>query len=915
MKRRRATVGLVFVLALGFYCCGVLGRCEGDSCPEESREARANGLLGGAAVQQCSRTKEYPWDGTKLKPVEFEAPVVDLRWAGLNHDYDRYVFAITEPLEPVVGGHVWRSDNYGRVGSWTDVTKQMSDALKQRKGTDGDLAGILDLYFHTDHPEKILFAGPALNHWITEDFGRTYTKVDTPGRTLGFWHELKIHPNRPDWILAKVRRSVCEEWDASTNPWCAYDLFVSQDFGKGWMNLTENSKGAIASFWDFDWGANIHRNERRAFPDETILATVYERADHMKGLTPGWDKDMHFVHSTDFFKSAHTRLVACGNQFEVIGHKIFLALPSNCPTDPDGSSRSIDGQTKADSVVLYASADEAQTFEQVCLPVKWLDLGYNLVKTHDGASAFLVVDHDEEDMIAKRAPMGNIYAPGYNNTLYSLSMTMNFRRRYITDFGRIEGIPGVYMANQLSSKMLTDPSAMRGLDFEKFIQTKITFNGGGHWQDLAKPQHYRHGVCDQCANRGDSSSCKLHLHGPSSWHDGPGGRPSFYSHENAPGIVMAVGNTGEFLEFAADAMCTWLSRDGGATWEDVAPNAGIYEYGDHGGLLILASHETEGPTDSLKFSLDQGACWHTIRLEEAIDIQNIRVEPKATSHVFVVHGQACLTTPAHPTCTHTKEGTKPVGKIYVVDLKPVLGSDWRDCGAEDYEKWSPPQPDKCLMGRNITMERRRRSSDCFNGKEYERAETSSSTCQCTQVDVECEYGYERHAEECRPIFGLESAKCAVLDRENYVISETKHRLIDGDSCKGLSQIIGDTDGKGNLPGGHHGRHPNRGWGGATLFLIMLGVVGVLGAAALWWFKFAGDELRAMVEETAAPVIGGMASAWQWLVDAVLRLKERAMGVSQAQAGYERDSFFQPLAGGDFGLDEEELREPAPLNGH
>ncbi len=36
---------------------------------------------------------------------------------------------------------------------------------------------------------------------------------------------------------------------------------------------------------------------------------------------------------------------------------------------------------------------------------------------------------------------------------------------------------------------------------------------------------------------------------------------------------MAVGNTGEFLEFAADAMCTWLSRDGGATWEDVAPNA------------------------------------------------------------------------------------------------------------------------------------------------------------------------------------------------------------------------------------------------------------------------------------------------------------------------------------------------------
>ena len=41
----------------------------------------------------------------------------------------QYVFAITEPLEPVVGGHVWRSDNYGRIGSWTDVTKQMPGKL------------------------------------------------------------------------------------------------------------------------------------------------------------------------------------------------------------------------------------------------------------------------------------------------------------------------------------------------------------------------------------------------------------------------------------------------------------------------------------------------------------------------------------------------------------------------------------------------------------------------------------------------------------------------------------------------------------------------------------------------------------------------------------------------------------------
>ena len=57
----------------------------------------------------------------------------------------------------------------------------------------------------------------------------------------------------------------------------------------------------------------------------------------------------------------------------------------------------------------------------------------------------------------------------------------------------------------------------------------------------------------------------------------------------------------------------------------------------------------------------------------------------------------------------------------------------QDCGPEDYERWSPPAPGVCLMGRNVTMERRRRSSDCFNGKEYERAETSFTLCPCDTV--------------------------------------------------------------------------------------------------------------------------------------------------------------------------------------
>ena len=75
----------------------------------------------------------------------------------------------------------------------------------------------------------------------------------------------------------------------------------------------------MTSFWDFDWGATLQRDSQDCFPDETIFATAYESAATMKGPKPGWDKDMHFVVSSDFFRSAHRKLVSCGNQFELIG--------------------------------------------------------------------------------------------------------------------------------------------------------------------------------------------------------------------------------------------------------------------------------------------------------------------------------------------------------------------------------------------------------------------------------------------------------------------------------------------------------------------------------------------------------------------------------------------------------------------
>ena len=68
--------------------------------------------------------------------------------------------------------------------------------------------------------------------------------------------------------------------------------------------------------------AHLHSGKQSPYKDTTILATAYEDPKHMKGLGVGWDEQIHFIRSDDFFASAHTKLASCGNQFEIAGDKV-----------------------------------------------------------------------------------------------------------------------------------------------------------------------------------------------------------------------------------------------------------------------------------------------------------------------------------------------------------------------------------------------------------------------------------------------------------------------------------------------------------------------------------------------------------------------------------------------------------------
>lgn len=62
------------------------------------------------------------------------------------------------------------------------------------------------------------------------------------------------------------------------------------------------------------------------------------------------------------------------------------------------------------------------------------------------------MDHDETDEFQALAPISVIYNPGPNSAIYSLGMRRNFRRGYVTDFARVEGLPGALAICLMSAK-------------------------------------------------------------------------------------------------------------------------------------------------------------------------------------------------------------------------------------------------------------------------------------------------------------------------------------------------------------------------------------------------------------------------------------------------------------------------------
>lgn len=856
----------------------------------------------------------------ELKPSKIDARPSAVRWVG---DDDKYVFIITSR------NTLWRSKDGG--SSFEEITSKLQSSMIK----DTEPVLIVNIIASKANPGSLIFQGAGTYLWLSKDYGETFTALRTPTRWKGEHADLRQHPTEDGWILAMVKRPNCTAMDMFSMK-CPNDLLMTKDAFSTmkWVNLTESAEGKIAGFVDFDWASLLCKDadcSQVKLTTDSIFATIYR---HPGDWDRPWDPDVHYVRSDDYFKST-PHVVQCGNQFELVGSSIYLAVANSCPVDIDGKAKK--GRSEfPQGISLYTSVDGGKTFTQACLPVAMQQEGYELLELQGGKGTIAIVDYEVKTSMGN-VPASSVYTAGPNQALFSLSLRNIYRQEtssVSSDFTKIEGLPGVFIANEILPRPMGAVMDMMDM-MEPLVVTRISFNGGGEWQPIAVPNKVNNAKCDRCNGRPD---CSLHLYGNSAWLLGSLQVPSVYSHASAPGFIFGTGNIAsqdEGLDMEdLTGMCTWMSVDGGVTWQDIGVGAHIYEFADWGGVMIMAPHVLHGPTQVVKFSVDYGSCWYEVPLDTAMLVDNIRIEPDGQRPRVLVHGRECRKD-MDPKCS--REATEPTsalqGLVYVVDVEELLGAKMEVCKAsKDFELWTVPSPThtpRCVLGQTMQYTRRKQNSPCRQGADYKRPPAVNTTCACTISDFECDYGYMKENDVCKPIPAERMPRCPRLEERQYVISKTGLRLVQGEVCTNPETIVPDTDGHGKArPGhkptpaptpapapapapaptpaptpaepsskGHSGTgdaNPpakkdarSAGWG---FFMFLLVVGSVSGLVYVWWRYLASEGAKAMLEDVWYTCTGCVTSLWGWMMDKV-------SGRSGYARGYYNENelnYFQPL---------------------
>ncbi|XP_024139617.1 sortilin isoform X3 [Oryzias melastigma] len=513
-------------------------------------------------------------------------------------------------------------------------------------------------------------------------------------------------------------------------------LWLSLDFGAAWTKVHDGVKS-------FLWGAG----DNLFFGCSRVDAVeAEERGDLVLKRTHDLGKTFTIIHKDVF-------------SFGYIGVFLFFSVME----DP-GSPR-----------VMYFSSDQGQTFSQALLPSASTEQFYSILDG-DEDMLFMHVDNPGDTYF------GTMYTSDDRGILFSKSLERHlFDGHRRSDFTNITSLRGAYLTNKL--------------DVDGRIRSVISFNRGGAWRQLDKPEnvdceahvkkvgrHHRY-MRSLRYNIPTSlcflflSQCNLHIHGEHSRKNGIVPMLAL-SEPTAVGLVIGHGTVGDSLS-SSQYPDVFVSSDGGYSWKGTLKGPHLYSILDSGGLIVAVEAQHKGQVKTIKFSTDEGQCWKLYNFtEQPFFFAGLASEPGTNAMLVSVWG------------FRPEDDNQPMWVAVTIDFQSLIT---RECTTDDYEEWlahSTEEKDSetngCVLGVKETYRRLKKESVCRNGRNFV-VKKKQSSCLCTREDYICDYGFYRHVNtsECvkQPDATNKTLEMCLNGQEDELLT-TGYRKVPSDRCEG-----------------------------------------------------------------------------------------------------------------------------------
>ena len=488
-------------------------------------------------------------------------------------------------------------------------------------------------------------------------------------QTIGF------HPKNKDWLI----------WTG------AVDCGSSEGNCRSVAYITKNRGGEWGTLLEYVRKCEFIKQGGRGTDEKLVYCEQYEDENpdgrlQLRSSDSWFDKsELQFRNVVDFATMAEFIIVAAKDQDE-----------KSLKVDA-----SVDGRT-------FAAAEFPSNFD---VPVQ---RAYTVLDSSTHAVFLHVTVGSREDF-----EYGSIIKSNSNGTSYVLSLNgVNRNTQGYVDFEKMLGIEGVAIVNVVDNV----EEAERGI--AKKLRTMITHNDAAEWAPIPAPQKDAEDQDYKCDVK-DSKKCSLHLHGYTERRD----PRNTFSSPSAVGLMMGVGNVGEFLTRKAEAD-TFITRDGGLEWHSVKKGNYMWEYGDQGAIIVIV--EENVATDVIFYSLDEGANWTAYKFTDSkMKISEISTVPSDSSQNFLLWGQDVSSGKEIATVNLDFTGLRP--------RQCVLNETNPEDEGSDYRLWKPKHPlsdDDCLFGHVAQFYRKKVDADCYNGRRYRQLHNYAKNCTCTRQDFE-----------------------------------------------------------------------------------------------------------------------------------------------------------------------------------